>query len=101
MKNSEIGEGTKVPHLSYVGDADIGTDANLGASTITANYDGRHKHRTKIGDGVHTSIHSSLVAPVELGDGAQTGAGAVVTHDVPPGMLVEGRPGAWRGRARG
>jgi bifunctional UDP-N-acetylglucosamine pyrophosphorylase/glucosamine-1-phosphate N-acetyltransferase len=92
VKNSEIGEGTKVPHLSYVGDADIGADANLGASTITANYDGTHKHRTKIGDGVHTSIHSSLVAPVELGDGSQTGAGAVVTHDVPPGMLVKGVP---------
>ena len=92
VKNSEIGEGTKVPHLSYVGDADIGTDANLGASTITANYDGRHKHRTKIGDGVHTSIHSSLVAPVELGDGSETGAGAVVTHDVAPGRLVKGVP---------
>jgi bifunctional UDP-N-acetylglucosamine pyrophosphorylase/glucosamine-1-phosphate N-acetyltransferase len=92
VKNSEIGANTKVPHLSYVGDADIGSDANLGASTITANYDGVHKHRTKIGDGVHTSVHSSLVAPVELGDGAQTGAGAVVTHDVPPGMLVKGIP---------
>jgi bifunctional UDP-N-acetylglucosamine pyrophosphorylase/glucosamine-1-phosphate N-acetyltransferase len=92
VKNSEIGEGTKVPHLSYIGDADVGADANLGASTITANYDGTHKHRTTIGDGVHTSIHSSLVAPVELGAGSQTGAGAVVTHDVPPGMLVKGVP---------
>jgi bifunctional UDP-N-acetylglucosamine pyrophosphorylase/glucosamine-1-phosphate N-acetyltransferase len=92
VKNSEIGEGTKVPHLSYVGDADIGADANLGASTITANYDGLHKHRTKIGDGVHTSVHSSLVAPVELGAGSQTGAGSVVTHDVPDGMLVKGVP---------
>ncbi len=92
VKNSEIGEGTKVPHLSYVGDADIGADANLGASTITANYDGLHKHRTKIGDGVHTSVHSSLVAPVELGPGSQTGAGSVVTHDVPEGMLVKGVP---------
>ena len=80
-----------MPHLSYVGDADIGADANLGASTITANYDGVNKHRTKIGDGVHTSIHTSLVAPVELGDGSQTGAGAVVTHDVPPGHAREGR----------
>ena len=92
VKNSEIGEGTKVPHLSYVGDADIGADANLGASTITANYDGVHKHRTRIGDGVHTSVHSSLVAPVELGAGSQTGAGSVVTHDVPEGMLVKGVP---------
>ena len=90
VKNADIGEGTKVPHLSYVGDADIGSAVNLGASTITANYDGQNKHRTTIGDGVHTSIHTSLVAPVELGDGAETGAGSVVTHDVPPGRLVKG-----------
>jgi bifunctional UDP-N-acetylglucosamine pyrophosphorylase/glucosamine-1-phosphate N-acetyltransferase len=92
IKNSDIGEGTKVPHLSYVGDAEIGANANLGASTITANYDGVNKHRTRLGDGVHTSIHTSLVAPVELGDGAETGAGSVVTHDVPPGRLVKGVP---------
>ena len=92
IKNSEIGEGTKVPHLSYVGDADIGSGANLGASTITANYDGENKHRTKIGDGVHTGVHTSLVAPVELGDDADTGAGSVVTHDVGPGRHVRGIP---------
>ena len=92
LKNADIGAGTKVPHLSYVGDAEIGAGANLGASTITANYDGVDKHKTRIGDGVHTSIHTSLVAPVELGDGAETGAGAVVTHDVPPGRLVKGVP---------
>jgi bifunctional UDP-N-acetylglucosamine pyrophosphorylase/glucosamine-1-phosphate N-acetyltransferase len=92
IKNSDIGEGTKVPHLSYLGDAEIGANANLGASTITANYDGVNKHRTKLGDGVHTSIHTSLVAPVEMGDGAETGAGSVVTHDVPPGRLVKGVP---------
>jgi bifunctional UDP-N-acetylglucosamine pyrophosphorylase/glucosamine-1-phosphate N-acetyltransferase len=92
VKNSDIGEGSKVPHLSYVGDADVGAGVNLGASTITANYDGVDKHRTKIGEGVHTSIHTSLVAPVELGDGAETGAGSVVTHDVPPGRLVKGVP---------
>ncbi len=92
IKNSDVGEGTKVPHLSYVGDAEIGANANLGASTITANYDGVNKHRTKLGDGVHTSIHTSLVAPVEMGDGAETGAGSVVTHDVPPGRLVKGVP---------
>jgi bifunctional UDP-N-acetylglucosamine pyrophosphorylase/glucosamine-1-phosphate N-acetyltransferase len=92
VKNSEIGEGTKVPHLSYVGDADIGTEANLGASTITANYDGRNKHRTTIGDGVHTGVHTSLVAPVELAEGAETGAGSVVTHDVDPRTLVRGVP---------
>ncbi len=92
VKNSEIGAGTKVPHLSYVGDADIGADTNLGASTITANYDGEHKHRTTIGAGVHTGVHTSLVAPVEIGSGAETGAGSVVTHDVPPGRLVKGVP---------
>jgi bifunctional UDP-N-acetylglucosamine pyrophosphorylase/glucosamine-1-phosphate N-acetyltransferase len=92
VKNSEVGEGTKVPHLSYVGDADVGAGANLGASTITANYDGERKHRTKIGDGVHTGVHTSLVAPVSLGDGAETGAGSVVTHDVEEGRLVKGIP---------
>jgi bifunctional UDP-N-acetylglucosamine pyrophosphorylase/glucosamine-1-phosphate N-acetyltransferase len=92
VKNSEVGTDTKVPHLSYVGDADIGEGANLGASTITANYDGERKHRTKIGDGVHTGVHTSLVAPVEVGDGAETGAGAVVTHDVEAGRLVKGIP---------
>jgi bifunctional UDP-N-acetylglucosamine pyrophosphorylase/glucosamine-1-phosphate N-acetyltransferase len=92
IKNSEIGEGTKVPHLSYVGDADIGSGVNLGASTITANYDGEHKHRTKIGDGSHTGVHTSLVAPVELGADADTGAGSVVTHDVGPGRHVRGAP---------
>jgi bifunctional UDP-N-acetylglucosamine pyrophosphorylase/glucosamine-1-phosphate N-acetyltransferase len=92
VKNSEIGEGTKVPHLSYIGDADVGAGANLGASTITANYDGRSKHRTKVGDGVHTGVHTSLVAPVELGDDADTGAGSVVTHDVAPGRHVRGVP---------
>ena len=81
-----------MPHLSYIGDADIGENTNLGASTITANYDGVNKHRTTIGDDVHTGIHTSLVAPVEVGDGAETGAGSVVTHDVPPGRLVKGVP---------
>ncbi|HET9728018.1 MAG TPA: bifunctional UDP-N-acetylglucosamine diphosphorylase/glucosamine-1-phosphate N-acetyltransferase GlmU, partial [Acidimicrobiia bacterium] len=92
VKNSEIGEGARVPHLSYVGDADVGAGVNLGASTITANYDGTNKHRTKIGDGVHTGVHTSLVAPVELGDGAETGAGSVVTHDVESGRHVRGIP---------
>jgi bifunctional UDP-N-acetylglucosamine pyrophosphorylase/glucosamine-1-phosphate N-acetyltransferase len=100
VKNSDIGEGTKVPHLSYVGDADIGTDANLGASTITANYDGTHKHRTTIGDGVHTGVHTSLVAPVELGEDAETGAGSVVTHDVEAGQLVRGVPARVARRVR-
>jgi bifunctional UDP-N-acetylglucosamine pyrophosphorylase / glucosamine-1-phosphate N-acetyltransferase len=87
VKNSEIGEGAKVPHLSYIGDTEVGEKSNLGASTITANYDGRKKHRTKLGKSVKTGIHTSLVAPVEVGDGAYTGAGSVITEDVPEGAL--------------
>jgi bifunctional UDP-N-acetylglucosamine pyrophosphorylase/glucosamine-1-phosphate N-acetyltransferase len=87
IKNSDVGEGTKVPHLSYIGDADVGAGTNIGAATITANYDGRRKHRTTIGDGVRTSVDTTLVAPVTVGDGAYTGAGSVITDDVPPGAL--------------
>jgi bifunctional UDP-N-acetylglucosamine pyrophosphorylase/glucosamine-1-phosphate N-acetyltransferase len=87
IKNSDIGEGTKVPHLSYVGDSEVGPGTNLGAATITANYDGRRKHRTSIGSGVRTSVDTTLVAPVTVGDGAFTGAGSVITEDVPPGAL--------------
>jgi bifunctional UDP-N-acetylglucosamine pyrophosphorylase / glucosamine-1-phosphate N-acetyltransferase len=87
IKNSEIGEGAKVPHLSYVGDADVGAGANLGAGTITANYDGFVKNRTKIGQGARISVNTSLVAPVAVGDGAYTGAGAVIRDDVPDGAL--------------
>ena len=87
VKNSDVGAGSKVPHLSYIGDADIGPGTNLGASTITANYDGRTKHRTTIGAGVKTSVDTTLVAPVSLGDGAWTGGGSVITEDVPPGAL--------------
>jgi bifunctional UDP-N-acetylglucosamine pyrophosphorylase / glucosamine-1-phosphate N-acetyltransferase len=87
IKNSDLGEGTKVPHLSYIGDTDIGPGSNVGAGTITANYDGANKHRTTIGSGVRVSVHTSLVAPVTLGDGAYTGAGSVITEDVPPGAL--------------
>jgi bifunctional UDP-N-acetylglucosamine pyrophosphorylase/glucosamine-1-phosphate N-acetyltransferase len=92
VKNSDIGEGAKVPHLSYVGDAEVGPRTNLGASTITANYDGRNKHRTTIGADVHTSSHTTLVAPVAVGDDAYTGAGSVITDDVPPGALGIARP---------
>jgi bifunctional UDP-N-acetylglucosamine pyrophosphorylase / glucosamine-1-phosphate N-acetyltransferase len=76
-----------VPHLSYVGDADVGEGTNLGASTITANYDGRAKHRTRIGARVRSSVHVSFVAPVTVGDDAYTGAGSVIVDDVPAGAL--------------
>ena len=92
LKNSKIGRATKVPHLSYIGDADVGDDTNLGAATITANYDGFRKHRTKIGHGVHTSVDTTLVAPVSIGDGAYTGANSAITEDVPPGALGIARP---------
>jgi bifunctional UDP-N-acetylglucosamine pyrophosphorylase/glucosamine-1-phosphate N-acetyltransferase len=92
IKNSEIGEGAKVPHLSYVGDAEIGPRANIGAGNITANYDGKRKHRTIVGADARTGSNTVLVAPVELGEGAYTGAGAVVNRDVPPGALAKGVP---------
>jgi bifunctional UDP-N-acetylglucosamine pyrophosphorylase/glucosamine-1-phosphate N-acetyltransferase len=91
-KNAEIGEGAKVPHLSYVGDAEIGPRANIGAGTITANYDGRNKHRTVIGADARIASNTVLVAPVEVGEGAYTGAGAVVNRDVPAGALAKGVP---------
>jgi bifunctional UDP-N-acetylglucosamine pyrophosphorylase/glucosamine-1-phosphate N-acetyltransferase len=87
IKNSEIGAGTKVPHLSYIGDADVGEGTNIGAGNITANYDGRRKHRTTIGKNVRTSVDTAFVAPVTVGDEAYTGAGSVITEDVPPGAL--------------
>ena len=87
IKNSDIGEGAKVPHLSYIGDADVGAGTNLGASTITANYDGQRKHRTTIGAGVKTAVDTTFVAPVTVGDGAYTAAGSVITADVPAGAL--------------
>jgi bifunctional UDP-N-acetylglucosamine pyrophosphorylase/glucosamine-1-phosphate N-acetyltransferase len=87
IKNSDVGPGAKIPHLSYIGDADIGSETNLGAATITANYDGRAKHRTTVGARVRTGVDTTLVAPVEVGDDAYTGAGSVITDDVPPGAL--------------
>jgi bifunctional UDP-N-acetylglucosamine pyrophosphorylase / glucosamine-1-phosphate N-acetyltransferase len=87
IKNSDIGPAAKVPHLSYIGDADVGEATNLGAATITANYDGAKKHRTTVGKHVRTSVDTTLVAPVTVGDGAITGAGSVITEDVPPGAL--------------
>jgi bifunctional UDP-N-acetylglucosamine pyrophosphorylase / glucosamine-1-phosphate N-acetyltransferase len=93
VKNSDIGEGTKVPHLSYIGDADVGAGTNLGAATITANYNGKTKtkSRTTIGADVRTSVDTTLVAPVSLGDGAYTAAGSVVTSDVPGKALAIAR----------
>jgi bifunctional UDP-N-acetylglucosamine pyrophosphorylase/glucosamine-1-phosphate N-acetyltransferase len=86
-KNSELGEGAKVPHLSYIGDATIGEHSNVGAASVTVNYDGVSKHRTVIGAHARTGADNMFVAPVEVGDGAYTAAGSVITHDVPPGAL--------------
>lgn len=87
IKNSDIGPRAKVPHLSYIGDADVGEGANLGASTITANYDGHAKHRTAIGARVHGGVHVSLIAPVTVGEDAYIAAGSAIVQDVPPGAL--------------
>ncbi len=88
IKNSHIGKGAKVPHLSYIGDADVGAGSNLGAGTITANYDGFSKNRTTIGRDVRVGVDTMLIAPVEVGDSAYTGAGAVIKDDVPEGALA-------------
>jgi bifunctional UDP-N-acetylglucosamine pyrophosphorylase/glucosamine-1-phosphate N-acetyltransferase len=92
IKNSRLAEHVRQHHNSYLGDADVGADTNVGAGTITANYDGVRKHRTTIGDGVFLGVDTMLRAPVTLGDGSRTGAGAVVTRDVPPGKLAVGIP---------
>ena len=90
-KNAIVGAGSKVPHLSYVGDVEIGEGTNIGAATIVVNYDGVAKHRTKVGDHVRIGSDTMLVAPVEIGDGAYTAAGSVITEDVPPGAMAVGR----------
>jgi bifunctional UDP-N-acetylglucosamine pyrophosphorylase / glucosamine-1-phosphate N-acetyltransferase len=95
IKNSNIGPGAKVPHLSYIGDADIGERSNIGAGTITANYDGTHKNRTQIGARAFVGVDTMLVAPVSVGEGAYTAGGSVITDDVPAGAL-----GVARGRQR-
>jgi bifunctional UDP-N-acetylglucosamine pyrophosphorylase / glucosamine-1-phosphate N-acetyltransferase len=87
IKNTRVGRGSKVPHLSYIGDATIGRDANIGAATVTVNYDGFAKHRTVVGDGAKVGSDTMLVAPVKVGKGAFTGAGSVITEDVPAGAL--------------
>jgi len=88
LKNSTVGRGSKVPHLAYVGDTTIGKGSNIGAGTVTVNYDGYEKHRTLIGDDVRIGSDNMLIAPIEIGDGAVTGAGSVLTKDVPPGALA-------------
>jgi bifunctional UDP-N-acetylglucosamine pyrophosphorylase/glucosamine-1-phosphate N-acetyltransferase len=99
IKNSDIGAGAKVPHLSYIGDANVGEGSNLGAATITANYDGYTKNRTTIGDRVKTSVDTTLMAPVTVGDDAYTAAGSVIGQDIPPGALG-GSPGVARAAQR-
>ncbi|HEY7007448.1 MAG TPA: bifunctional UDP-N-acetylglucosamine diphosphorylase/glucosamine-1-phosphate N-acetyltransferase GlmU [Jatrophihabitantaceae bacterium] len=105
LKNSEVGSGTKVPHLSYVGDATIGEHSNIGAATVFVNYDGIAKHRTVIGSHARTGADNMFVAPVEVGDGAYTAAGSVITENVPPGALgvaraVQRNVAGWVARKR-
>jgi bifunctional UDP-N-acetylglucosamine pyrophosphorylase/glucosamine-1-phosphate N-acetyltransferase len=90
-KNATLGEGSKANHLSYLGDATIGRDVNIGAGTITCNYDGANKHQTIIGDGAFIGSDSQLVAPVSVGPGATIGAGSTVTRDAPPDELTVSR----------
>jgi bifunctional UDP-N-acetylglucosamine pyrophosphorylase/glucosamine-1-phosphate N-acetyltransferase len=109
IKNSQIGTGSKVPHLAYVGDATVGERSNIGAGTIVVNYDGQAKHRTTVGDDVRVGSNNSLVAPVTVGDGSYTAAGSAITEDVPDGALGVGRArprniaggAAWTGPATG
>jgi bifunctional UDP-N-acetylglucosamine pyrophosphorylase/glucosamine-1-phosphate N-acetyltransferase len=96
MKNSYLGPGAKMGHFSYLGDATVGAGANIGAGTITCNYDGKHKHKTVIGERAFIGSDTMLVAPVEIGAGATTGAGSVVTRNVPPGALAYGVPSRLR-----
>ncbi|GII88771.1 bifunctional protein GlmU [Sphaerisporangium siamense] len=91
MKNARLGDGSKVPHLTYVGDATIGEGSNIGASSVFVNYDGVRKHHTTVGDHVRVGSDNMLVAPVTIGDGAYTAAGSVITNDVPPGAMAVGR----------
>jgi bifunctional UDP-N-acetylglucosamine pyrophosphorylase/glucosamine-1-phosphate N-acetyltransferase len=100
VKNSYLGPGTKLGHFSYLGDATVGQDVNIGAGTITCNYDGRRKHPTIIEDGAFIGSDTMLVAPVRVGAGAKIGAGSVVTHDIPPGSVAYGVPARVRGEVK-
>jgi bifunctional UDP-N-acetylglucosamine pyrophosphorylase/glucosamine-1-phosphate N-acetyltransferase len=91
VKNSTVGAGTRISHFSCILDSDVGTDVNIGAGTVTCNFDGEAKHRTTIGDGVFVGTNSTLVAPVHLGDASYIGAGSFIDSDVPPGALAVGR----------
>jgi bifunctional UDP-N-acetylglucosamine pyrophosphorylase/glucosamine-1-phosphate N-acetyltransferase len=106
LKKSTLGEGSKAPHLSYIGDTKIGSKSNIGAGTITCNYDGSEKHRTVIGKDAFIGSNSALVAPVEIGEGAYIGSGSVITQNVPPDALALGRgrqtiKEGWASRLRG
>jgi bifunctional UDP-N-acetylglucosamine pyrophosphorylase/glucosamine-1-phosphate N-acetyltransferase len=92
VKNSRLGPGSKMGHFSYLGDTEVGADVNIGCGTITCNFDGVNKHKTVIGEGAFIGSDTMLVAPVNVGKGAKTGAGSVVTHDVPDGAVVYGVP---------
>jgi bifunctional UDP-N-acetylglucosamine pyrophosphorylase/glucosamine-1-phosphate N-acetyltransferase len=96
VKGARLGRRTKMGHHSYIGDADVGDDVNIGAGTITANFDGEKKHRTVIGDGAFIGTDTMLVAPVRVGAGARTSAGSVVNRDVPDGMMAIGAPARLR-----
>ena len=91
VKNSIVGEGTKFPHLSYIGDSDVGGSVNIGCGTITVNYDGKIKHRTRIDDGAFVGCNTNLVAPVHVGSYSYIGAGSTITKDVPDKALAVGR----------
>ena len=91
VKNSNIGVGSKLPHLSYIGDCDMGSGVNMGCGTITVNYDGKNKYRTNIGDNVFVGCNSNLVAPVSVSDGAYVAAGSTITKEVPEDNLAVGR----------
>ena len=91
LKNSTIGDGTKISHLTYIGDSDVGEKCNFGCGTVTVNYDGKKKYRTTIGDHCFIGCNSNLVAPVTIGDGAYTAAGSTITDDVPPSNLAVAR----------
>lgn len=100
VKNATLGPGAKMGHFSYLGDTEVGARANIGAGTITCNYDGVHKHKTVIEEGAFIGSDTMLIAPVQVGKGAKTGAGAVVTHDVPDGAVVYGVPARVRGDSK-